>query len=71
MYVNGSASPTAISTFTAVAGNTYTFTIPSKYVRTVPSINGSTVPITFVVNAAGTLSSANAFVYYNETSNAE
>lgn len=71
MYVNGSASPTAVSTFTATAGNTYTFTIPSKYIRTVPSTSGNTVPITFVVSADGTLDSANAFVFYNEVSNAE
>lgn len=71
MYVNGSAEPTAVSTFTAVAGNTYTFTIPSKYIRTICSGCGNTVPITFVVSAAGTLISANAFVYYNEVSNAE
>lgn len=71
MYVNGSAEPTAISTFTAVAGNTYTFTIPSKYIRTICSRCGNTVPITFVVSAAGTLISANAFVFYNEVSNAE
>lgn len=69
MYVNGSSQPTAVSTFTAVAGNTYTFTIPSKYIRIVQSNSGSTVPITFTVSAAGTLTSANAFVYYNETVN--
>lgn len=71
MFVNGSAVPTAVSSFTAVAGNTYTFTIPSKYIRTVSSNCGNTVPITFVVNADGTLNSANAFVFYNEASNAE
>ena len=71
MYVNGSASPTAVSTFTATTGNTYTFTIPSKYIRTISSNCGNTVPITFVVNADGTLNSANAFVFYNEASNAE
>ena len=69
MYVNGSAVPTAVASFTAVAGNTYTFTIPSKYIRTVPSGVGNTVPITFVVSADGTLDSANAYVYYNETVN--
>lgn len=69
MFTNGNAQPTAVSTFTAVAGNTYTFTIPSKYIRTVSSSTGSTVPITFTVSAAGTLTSANAFVYYNETVN--
>lgn len=67
MYVNGTAQPTAVSTFTAVAGNTYTFTIPSKYIRVIPSGTSSTVPITFTVSADGTLTSANAFVYYNET----
>lgn len=71
MFVNGSDVPTAVSSFTAVAGNTYTFTIPSKYIRTVSSNCGNTVPITFVVNADGTLNSANAFVFYNEASNAE
>ena len=71
MYVNGSAVPTAVASFTAVAGNTYTFTIPSKYIRTVPSGVGNTVPITFVTSVDGTLVSANAFVYYNEVSNAE
>jgi hypothetical protein len=71
MYVNGSSVPTAISSFTATAGSAYTFTIPSKYIRTVPSTTGSTVPITFVVSGAGTLASANAFVYYNESADFE
>lgn len=62
MLVNGTASPTALATFTAVAGSTYTFNIPSRYIRTVASSGGS-VPITFVASAAGTLTSANAFVY--------
>lgn len=63
MFVNGVAVPTAISTFTATAGNIYTFTIPSKYIRTIKANTGSTVSITFVSSVAGTLSSANAFVY--------
>lgn len=67
MFVNGEAVPTATSSFTAIAGSTYTFTIPSKYIKTVPSTTNSTVPITFVVNGAGTLSSANAYVFYNES----
>ena len=62
MQVSGATSPTAVATFTADAGSTYTFNIPSKYIRTVASTAGS-VPITFVASAAGTLTSANAFVY--------
>ena len=69
MYVNGVAKPTAVSTFTAIAGSTYTFTIPSKYIKAIPSVSGSTISITFVVSADGTLDSANAYVYYNETVN--
>lgn len=62
MFVNGVESPTALATFTAVAGSTYTFNIPSRYIRTAASTSGQ-VPITFTVSAAGTLEKANAFVY--------
>lgn len=69
MYADGVAQPTAISSFTVANGQTYTFTIPSKYLNIINTRQVGTVPITFVVDTAGTLESANAFVYYNEKIN--
>lgn len=67
MYVNGVAQPTAVSTIKTTAdAQTVTFVIPSKYLDIIPSNQNTTVPIKFVVSAAGVLSNANAFVYYNE-----
>lgn len=61
LYVDGEELPTATATFTCgEAEQKFNFVIAPKVVRTVPTFLNSTVPVKFVVSAAGTLYNANA-----------
>lgn len=57
MQANGTDVPGATATVTATAAETVSLPVQG-YVRATPAATGSTIPITWVVNAAGTLVNA-------------
>lgn len=61
MQVNGSDVPGALATVTATAGATVTLPV-SATVQARQGAPGATIPITWTINAAGTLQSAVASV---------